>query len=442
MKRLSLSRLPRWIFGALAVISFGVGWLFVLPDREPQVDFQFWVLVAWYLITIFFALLGWPSWLGLVGLGLVGFSLSIYANSLITSSQFYFVLCLLAIGGSIVLLRKHRRVFNLLLLVGLIGCAVVSGLDAFSRYTKIFYVLDAPFAWKHWWFEWLSVIGGFAMVCLPISLVLFIRREDGSISDGMTKWRVIKRTMSVLLGTVLVLTTLYAISQREGLMSTIRGTRTAHQMFGWTEMRSKYSAPIAFSGLWMGRQELTINVRSKRSALLDSATWRIDLTNKTKPTETWNVFDEEFTRASEVISREKWLADWKSQQHGRSVELWVEGDRSHPIIKGEENRMKHVWQQFGLKRAPRFYVLARRTGYSSIDLAFNEDGSQAVANEFMERKSKELSAHWLDHIRYRNWGEAGSNVLNDEFAVITADGQWQSRVYHRAVVKPDDENDL
>lgn len=91
---------------------------------------------------------------------------------------------------------------------------------------------------------------------------------------------------------------------------------------------------------------------------------------------------------------------------------------------------------------PRFYVLARRTGYSWIEITFNEDGSDAVAHEIMEKKGKELSAHWLDHQGYRNWGEAGSNVFNDEFTVITADGQWQSRVYQRALVQPDDETEF
>ena len=418
------------MYGVLSVIAFGVGWLFVLPDRPPEVDFQFWTLNAWYLVTIFLALMGWPSWPNLVAFVLVGFSLSIYAENLASSSQFYFMLCLLGSAVGILLFRRHRSTALLMLLVGSAGCTIVVGLHAFGRFTKIFDVLDAPFAWRHWWFEWLSMIGGFAMVCLPISLLLFVRREDGAVSDGATKyWRVIKSTMSVLLGSVLVLIILFAIGQREALMSTIRATRMAHSMSGWTEMRSNYSAPIAFSGPWMGRQELTINVRSKHPNLLDSATWSIDLTNKAQPTETWNAFDQEFTHAKEVIAHEKWLADWKSQMHGRSVELEIKGDRSRPTSKSDESRMEHLWEQFRLNGAPRFYVLARRTGYSWVEIVFNEDGTEAVAHEIMERKSKELTPHWLDHLRYRNWSEPGSTVLNDEYTVITADGQWQSRVY-------------
>ncbi len=433
-------RPPRWTYGVVALLVYSGGWLFVLPDRGPEVDFQFWALIAWYLLTIFFALLGWPSWPSLTVLALVGFSLSIHANDLVSSSQFHFTVWVLASVGCVLLFRKHRSAPTLLLLVGSVGSAIVLGLNAFGSYTKLA-ALDGMM-WTHPWLEWLCRVAGLAMVCLPIALVLFVRRGHLEAFGETTKYRgAFKRGILVLVAAVLVLGILLAIWQRKELISIVRASRMAHQMPGWTEARSKYSAPFASINLWKGSQELQINVRSKRPDLLDSATWAIDL-EEGKPAQTWNAFDQEFRQASEVISREKWLSDWKSQQHGRSVELRVKGDRSHAMFKGTENKMNHVWQQFGLKGTPRFYVLARRTGDSSIDLVFNEDGSEAVAKEFVEKKNEELSPHWLDHLAYGTWSEAGSNIINDRFTVITADGQRQSRVYQRVIVQPDDENEL
>ena len=257
-------------------------------------------------------------------------------------------------------------------------------------------------------------------------------------------WRVFRRAALIVAAALVVLGVLFSIRHRNTLIGIIRASRLAHEMIGWTELRSKYSAPLASfdSKLGTDSELLRIGVSARRRDVLDSAVWRVDLIDG-KPAETWKTFDEEFERARKVISRQKWLADWKTARRGRSVELLVQGDRSHPTLKGIKNRMNRVWQQFGLNGAPRFYVLARRSGFSWMSLTFNEDGSFAVANEFVERRSKDLSPHWLDHLGHsETWSEAGSKIMNFRFTVITESGQWQSRVYQRPMQQLDDELEL
>jgi hypothetical protein len=259
-----------------------------------------------------------------------------------------------------------------------------------------------------------------------------------------SKWRVLRRVALIIAAALVVLGVLFGIRYRHALIGIVRATRLAHQMTGWVDLSSKYSAPFASFDSKIGTdfELLRIDVRARGGDVLDSAVWRVDLRDG-KPGETWNTFDEEFERGRKVVSRQKWLADWKAERRGRSIELLVQDDRSHAILKGVQNQMNHVWQQFGLRGAPRFYVLARRGWSSWIYLTFNEDGSFAVANEGVERRSEDLSAHWLDHVLpSETWSEAGSKVMNFRFTVITESGQWESRIYQRPMQQQDDELEL
>ena len=172
------------------------GWLlFTVYRFDPESEVRPWVTVTWHVIVIGIALVGWSSWTSVAALLFIGFGLSFSADDILMSAKFYSLVWLAVAAVALRFLYVTRSLPALLILVGSFGCFVITCLHAFGRYTQQV-ILDVM-GWTHLAYERLDEGAGFATICLPLGLLLFIRRRRAG-ADAATPGVVMKREPTVL----------------------------------------------------------------------------------------------------------------------------------------------------------------------------------------------------------------------------------------------------
>src|SRR5689334_21207655 len=93
---------------------------------------------------------------------------------------------------------------------------------------------------------------------------------------------------------------------------------------GYNEFQREFRLHDAMLGsINFPPESLYVRIDAKTPQVIDAAWWWDPLDANKRPTLGWNDLRTAYLRASEVVSKHRWLLDWKRGLAGRSIELWI-----------------------------------------------------------------------------------------------------------------------
>jgi hypothetical protein len=141
---------------------------------------------------------------------------------------------------------------------------------------------------------------------------------------------------------------------------------------------------------------LHVSLRTTSQGPVNGVWWWNPLDENGQPKLNWNDLVRFHAVANQVLSKHPWLAEWRENLFGRTVELHALGDN----IAATENELKlfviPLWRDAGLAGDPKFSVLARRGDSEWVQIYFGTEERRALITTASHPDWK--AAHWLDRL--------------------------------------------
>jgi hypothetical protein len=149
-----------------------------------------------------------------------------------------------------------------------------------------------------------------------------------------------------------------------------------------------------------------------------------------KPQFDWNDLLNIHASASAIVSKHKWLAEWREVSFGRQVELLALGEGIAETENEHNLFVLPLWRHAGLTGAPQLSVHARRldeSGWGAATIYFGMKEPRALINRVIHPDWK--SKHWLDRleVHFHPTGKPGDS--SSRYVVVDPTGEWELRTY-------------
>jgi hypothetical protein len=192
----------------------------------------------------------------------------------------------------------------------------------------------------------------------------------------------------------------------------------AARLDGFASFNESFSIEHADLGSLNGKpHSLHLSIHSRRDRPLDSVWWS-NFTKDGEPQFDWHQFLAVHEQAEKLVERNPWLAEWKAETPGRSVELLLAGLQSSAASGFDD--FVPPWREAGFKHLPVVQLILRKEHSSCADVFLAEDGGGIVTSVSKECVSK----HWLTAEEF--WFHP--QFMSPTYLRIDPDGRWERRV--------------
>lgn len=205
-----------------------------------------------------------------------------------------------------------------------------------------------------------------------------------------------------------------------------RAATMAAALDGWTLIKKDFLVEKEpFVGcVGMEPISLTVDLVPLTPSLIDSASWWNTLKDD-RPVYTWADFRSYFEGANKILSRQRWLVDFKKLPGSRSVDVRLYGvgvADSSPALK----EVVELWRHAGLSGMPYGQAFAR-CGKGCTSLYFGkEDDRLLVAYSWIEGRSPLCP---IDRLEVSWSGVSKPGSPESRYAIIHPDGTIEERHY-------------
>jgi hypothetical protein len=179
-------------------------------------------------------------------------------------------------------------------------------------------------------------------------------------------------------------------------------------------------------------ESLYVKIRAKRPTFVDAAWWWNPLDKNKRPTLDWYAFRRTYESAAKVISRHRWLSEWKRASPGRSIELWAIGTSIGEPPNEIESFVLPAWKDAGFKGQPQYRVLARRPSGANSTIYFSADEPRALITSNWVYPRDQGDTFWMSRMEFNFHPRGKRDEPYSKYFVVDPSGRWQMRTNSKA----------
>lgn len=142
----------------------------------------------------------------------------------------------------------------------------------------------------------------------------------------------------------------------------------------------------------IGAKSLNFELRTVHPHLIDAVRWWNPLKNG-RPSYDWDAIHRLHNEANKACEKYPWLAQWKADGPGRSIELQAVGTRGYEDSNYSDEVLPD-WEEAGLKEQPEFELLLRRTPRSWGQVFASHKADRILITQLEAGEG----THWLDRL--------------------------------------------
>ena len=199
---------------------------------------------------------------------------------------------------------------------------------------------------------------------------------------------------------------------------------------GFDELRERFSLDRASQGYInrLDSESLFAVLTASVPATLTSAWWLNPVENG-KVLFDWHVFLALFSHVDELLSRHKWLAEWKAAGPGRLLELHAFGQSPASEPDDIAANVLPIWRGARFAGEPQYEVLARLDNHAWLSLFLNDTDPRVLVSYSIGLSSQPL--HWLDGMNVAFHPMCTRGTASARYATIAPTGEHQTHEYRQ-----------